>query len=289
MAVPTVPTVSSILTESFRRCGVPSPTTAQLTRAEDEWFEEVKQEVGMEKRWHAYEETMVLIPQAYTQVYNIPTPLDRILSMSFFSGTTGTASAGGNASITLASGGTEVLGRKIFLTGGTGAGQCNRINGLSGLVASVAATWSTNPDGTTDYMIATNEQQMQGPAVGLPRDGGNASNLITHWEQFEHQVTLYPIPDSSTYALEMRGTVDISLVDKDDARLTRLLREMRPVLIAGVMVRIKEDQQDQDVLLYRQRYEQLALKTMKHDSRKHRAVLPMAMRGPGGLPRRRGY
>ena len=52
MAVPTVPTVNSILTEAFRRCGVPSPTVAQLTRAEDEWFEEVKQELQAEKRWH---------------------------------------------------------------------------------------------------------------------------------------------------------------------------------------------------------------------------------------------
>lgn len=288
MAVPTVPTVTSILTESFRRCGVPSPTTAQLTRAEDEWFEEVKQEIGMEKRWHGYEETMILIPQAYTQVYNIPSPLDRVLSMSFFSGTTGTASAGGNASITLAASG-EVTGRKIFLTGGTGAGQCNRIIELSGLVATVAATWSTNPDSTTTYMIADSERPVTGPVLGLQRTGVSAGNVITMYEQFEHQVILYPVPDASTYALELRGTVDISLVDKTDARLTRLLRELRPVLIAGVMVRIKEDQQDEDLPLYRQRYEQLTLKAMKHDSRKHRPITPVPMRGPGGLPRRRMY
>jgi hypothetical protein len=115
---------------------------AQLTRAEDEWFEEVKQELGMEKRWHNYEETRVLIPQAYAQVYAIPSPLDRIFSVSFFSGVTGTATAGGATSITLAAGG-DVLGRKIFLTGGTGAGQCNRILSLGGLVATVAATWAT--------------------------------------------------------------------------------------------------------------------------------------------------
>lgn len=289
MAVPTVPTVTSILTEAFRRCGVPSPTTAQLTRAEDEWFEEVKQEIGAEKRWHNYEETMVLIPQAYAQVYAIPSPLDRILSMSFFSGTTGTASAGGNTSITLSSAGTDVLGRKIFLTGGTGAGQCNRILSLAGLVATVAATWSTNPDSSTTYMIADNERPVMGPVIGLPRTGLGASQQVTKWEQFEHQVILYPVLDASTYALELRGTVDISLVDRTDARLTRVLRELRPALLAGVMVRIKEDQQDDDLPLYRQRYEQITLKLMKHDSRKHRGLLPTAMQGPGGLPRRRNY
>jgi hypothetical protein len=288
MAVPTVPTVTSILTESFRRCGVPSPTVAQLTRAEDEWFEEVKQELGMEKRWHNYEETMVLIPQAYAQVYAIPSPLDRIFSVSFFSGVTGTATAGGATSITLAAGG-DVLGRKIFLTGGTGAGQCNRILSLGGLVATVAATWATTPDSSTTYMIATYEFPVSGPHVGLPRTGIAPTNIITRWEQFEHQLVVYPVPNASTYALELRGMVDISLVDRTDARLTRILREMRPALIAGVMVRIKEDQQDEDLPLYRQRYEQITLKMMKHDSRKHRSLLPMAMRGPGGIPRRRNY
>lgn len=286
MAVPTVPTVNSILTEAYRRCGVPSPTTAQLTRAEDEWLEEVKQEIGAEKRWHNYEETMVLILQAYTQVYNIPSPLDRILSVSFFSGTTGTASAGGSTSITLADGG-DVIGRKIFITGGTGAGQCNRITALAGLVATVAATWSTTPDSSSTYMIANLERPLVGPVVGVPRLGVGASNLVTQWEQFEHQITLFPVPNASTFALELRGTVDISLVDKTDARLTRVLRELRPALLAGLMVRIKEDQQDDDLPLYRQRYEQITLKLMKHDSRKHRGIFPTAMRGPGGLPRRR--
>lgn len=288
MAVPTVPTVTSILTESFRRCGVPSPTTAQLTRAEDEWMEEVKQELQLEKRWHSHEETMVLIPQAYTQIYPLPSPLERVLSMRFYSGITGTASAGGTASITLAASG-DVLGRKIFLLTGTGAVQSNRIIGLSGLIASVSCDWSTVPDSTTTYMIADQEQPMIGPVLGLPRLGVGASNLIQKWEQYESQIVLWPIPNASTYAVEIQGTVDLSLVDETDDRLTRILREMRPALIAGVMVRIKEDQQDDDLPAYRARYQDLVQKMMRHDSRKHRALLPTPMRGPGGLPRRRGY
>lgn len=288
MAVPTVPTVNSILTEAFRRCGVPSPTTAQLTRAEDEWLEEVKQEIGMEKRWHSHEETIVLIPQAYTQIYPLPSPLDRVLAMRFYSGTTGTASAGGASTITLAASG-EFLGRKIFLLTGTGAVQSNRITGLAGLVATVACAWSTVPDATTTYMIADTEQSMSGPVLGLPRIGVGATTLIQKWEQYEGQIVLWPVPNASTYAVEIQGTVDISLVDETDARLVRILREMRPALIAGVMVRIKEDQQDDDLPAYRARYQELVLKMMRHDSRKHRALTPTPMRGPGGLPRRRGY
>ncbi len=286
MAAPTVPTVNSILTEAFRRCGVPSPTVAQLTRAEDEWLEEVKQELHLEKRWHNHEETMVLIPQAYTQIYPVPSPLERILAMRFYSGITGTASAGGTATITLAAGG-DILGRKIFLTGGTGVAQSNRIIGLSGLVATVSCDWTTVPDSTTTYMIANFEQVVRGPELGLQRLGIGATNVVTKWEQFENQMVIWPVPNASTYALEIQGTVDISLVDKTDARMTQVLREFRVALIAGLQVKIKEDQQDEDLPLYRQRYEQITLKLMKHDSRKHRGLTPTAMRGPGGLPRRR--
>lgn len=288
MAVPTVPTVNSILTEAFRRCGVPTPTVAQLLRAEDEWFEEVKQELQMEKRWHNHEETVVMIPQAYTQIYALPSPLSRVLKVTFYSGTAGTASAGGATSITLAST-ADVRGRKIFLTGGTGVAQSNRIISQSGLVATVACTWTTNPDSTTTYMIADYERPVTGPEIGLNRLGASPGETITKWEQFESQLILYPVPDSTTTALEIQGQVDLSLVDKTDARLTRILREFRNVLLLGVMVRIKEDQQDDDLPLYQQRYDKLVLATMKHDARKIRGMLPTAMRGPGGLPRRRNF
>ena len=40
MAVPTVPTINSLLTEALTRAGNPTPTTAELLRAEDEWLED---------------------------------------------------------------------------------------------------------------------------------------------------------------------------------------------------------------------------------------------------------
>lgn len=83
MGVPTVPTVTSILTEAFRRCGIPSPTTAQLLRAEDEWLEEVKQELYTEKRWHNLEDTQTIASVASQQAYALPSPLYRILLVRF--------------------------------------------------------------------------------------------------------------------------------------------------------------------------------------------------------------
>ena len=219
MAVPTVPTVNSILTEAFRRCGVPSPTVAQLTRAEDEWFEEVKQELQAEKRWHVLEDTQTITSVVSQQAYALPSPLSRVLRMRF-----------------------------------------------------IDASGQVYP--------------MQGPVLGLQLRATNTSNVSQYWEEFEGTLLVWPIPNASTYTYSVDGIVDISLVDETDARLTRILREMRIALIAGVMVKIKEDQQDDDLPLYRQRYEQITLKLMKQDSRKRRELIPTAMRGPGGLPRR---
>lgn len=80
---------------------------------------------------------------------------------------TGTAQAGAASTITLASGAsaTDSLynGGKVKLTGGTGAGQVNRIRGYVGStkVATVAKAWLTAPDNTTTYEITPDTTQME--------------------------------------------------------------------------------------------------------------------------------
>ena len=285
MAVPTVPTTTSLLTESFRRCGIPTPTVAQLLRAEDEWLEEVKQELDAEKRWHNLEDTQVVLTVAYQQAYTIPSPLFRILRIRFYDGDVkGTATAGGATTITVATGDDNDLGRKIFLTGGTGSGQVNRIISRSGTTYTVQNTWVTNPTSGTTYMIANIEQELQGPYVGIRQLGNSPSNLCTHWEEFEAQFMVFPIPNLSTYAFEVDGIVDISLVDETDARLTRLLREWRIAIVLGVMTRIQQEQNDDQLAVTQQLYDKAILRLKIKDSRKRRGITPAAMRGPGGMP-----
>ena len=72
---------------------------------------------------------------------------------------TGTATAGGATSITLAAGASAVddyyNGMVVELTGGTGSGQFNIITDYNGTtkVATVGGTWGTNPDNTSVYKI----------------------------------------------------------------------------------------------------------------------------------------
>jgi len=72
---------------------------------------------------------------------------------------TGTAQAGASSTITLDSGASAVDNfykrQRVFLTGGTGAGQDRVITGYVGStkVATVGINWTTNPDGTTTFSI----------------------------------------------------------------------------------------------------------------------------------------
>lgn len=70
----------------------------------------------------------------------------------------GTAQAGASGTITLATSASTIADfykdQAIVLTGGTGAGQTNRITAYStGRVATVQTTWVTTPDNTTTYKV----------------------------------------------------------------------------------------------------------------------------------------
>ena len=97
---------------------------------------------------------------------------------------TGTAQAGGSTTITLASGASDTDDNYnnyyIFLTGGTGFGQRNKIDDYTGSsrVATVS-TWGTNPDNTTTYEIIreTDVSLLYNYDFGIGSDGWGSANF----------------------------------------------------------------------------------------------------------------
>ena len=284
MAVPTAPSKSTILTEAYKRCGIPSPTTAQLLRAEDEWLGEVLREIASEKRWHVMEDTQVQITTANQGVYTIPSPLIRVSEIRFFDGShKGTATAGAASTLTVESGSDDDLGHKIFLTGGTGSGQASRIVSRSGAVYTVSPSWSTTPASGTTYMVASVEVELSGPNAGISKSG--ATGYPKEWEEFEGEIYLYPVPGLSTYALEVKGQADIELIDETASRYTTILREWRPAIIQGVRARIMEDLDDSGQVLAEQKFEGQKRRAMRQDSRNRRSIYGGGLKTFGGLPR----
>lgn len=90
---------------------------------------------------------------------------------------TGTAQAGGATTITLAAGASATddayNGLYVSLTGGTGSGQYALITDYVGAtkVATVDATWTTNPDATTTYVVSAFVPEMVGQYINANPQG----------------------------------------------------------------------------------------------------------------------
>lgn len=290
MALPTPPTITSLCTEAFNRCGVSSPTAQQLARAEQEWFEPVKRAIADEKAWHSVEETLVIIPAPYVQVYAMPGAMTRVKRMRFYRGeTTGTAQAGGTSTITVASGtgNTQHRGLKIFLTGGTGVAQSGRIVGVSGDVYTMSCPWETVPSSDSTYVIAETEQFPKGPDIA-PLVGVGPSTAIVAWDFIEHTLRMWPpLDEANQYAIEVDGEIDLSLIDSQDARIVRVLREWHEPLVRGMMVYIKEDQDDPEADRDERKFDKSLRRAMRVDVRKRLRGEAPAFRSLGGGVRRR--
>ncbi len=291
MGLPTAPTIPSLCTEAFTRCGVPNPTAEQLSRAQREWFEDVKRDLATRKDWHTVEETMVVIPSAYTQVYAMPVALIRVLRMRFYRGTkTGNVAGSAISAFTVESGTGDIndQGKKVFLIGGTGVGQSGRIVSVFQDEYEISCNWTTEPDTTSIYLIADTETFPNGPNI-VPLSGIGASTEVTSWNFIEQNLQLWPVlDDAEQYAIEIDGVVDLSLIDSNDARIVRLLREWREPLVRGMMVHIKEDHDDPDVDRDERKYERAAMNAMKQDVRKRlRAEAPGFRSLGGGIRRKR--
>jgi hypothetical protein len=291
MAVLTAPTIDTLVTEAFAVCGVSNPSAAQLQRARDHWFQEVLTEVQGRKGFHSVEETMVVIPQPYLQVYAMPSPLQRVLRMRFYRGTkTGTATAGGTDTITIAAGtgNAQDRGRKLFTLSGTGAAQVGRIIGVTGDEYEMSCNWGTTPTAGTTYMIADSEWVVLGPERIDDLDGRTVSTTLQRWDFIEHNLRFAPALDNAgQYALEIDGVVDLCLIDANDARVTRLLREWRNPLKHGLIWKIKEDQDDELEARADQKFKNATKDVMIADARKRQRGDAPAFRSPGGTVRKR--
>lgn len=95
MAVPTQPTRTTIVTEALKKAGNLVPTSAEITRGEDEFLEEVKHEISQRKvgQWWILQETATIPTVLSQQRYLLPAdfgsairdPLDIINTLGEYS------------------------------------------------------------------------------------------------------------------------------------------------------------------------------------------------------------
>src|SRR3990167_1259813 len=199
MAVITNITEANLVSEAFKRCGITSPTSAQLTRMGDYALQEILDDSVSGQRTLALAEAM-----------------DEELDVEILDGSRrATAQAGGASTITLVSTDTSTEanaeGKWIFLTGGTGADQIRQITSLdtSTLIATVDSAWDTTPTSSTTYLIVDN---VYGREDGLEEvhinEIENGTTLTkgrpTEWAKFNREIVFNRAFDRATYGIRIR-------------------------------------------------------------------------------------
>jgi hypothetical protein len=175
MAIPSDPTVAQIVTEALKAGGRVSPSSTQITDATTHFLRQVKSDIAM-----TMGRADVLIAQRVSKVsigvsrYAWPTDAMQIQAITLIDAPdTGywnsTATAGAATTITLSASfdqsESDVLGRFIFLLAGTGSTAIDPFRQIidynnTTKVATVDASWTTNPASGTEYLIETGRYKL---------------------------------------------------------------------------------------------------------------------------------
>jgi len=266
MAIPTSPSISSIVTEALKRAGRTSPSAAQITEATEHQLREVKSDIMRVAPDHPYlQVTATSSTTVGEQRYALPSNSHSFVSLVLLNGPDeyrGTAQAGASTTITLDSdfpgSDNSIRGYYVLITGGTGIGQYRQVLGYVGStkVATVDLVWTTIPTAGSTFLIVSEtrklwpyeiasdfDQQIQSLGLGKPAIAS----------VFSDEFNLYPIPDR-IYGLLHRYYVDLDQLDDAGAVFLNLLREWRSLWVQGIAVktmqRYDEDRYQLELSIY---------------------------------------
>ncbi len=265
MAIPSDPSVTSIVTEALRRGGRTTPNSTQIVAAIEHQFREVKSDITQRSSRHQALETQIAIPTFDGQSrYTWPTDADDIRSITLVTSDSttywqGAAQTGAATSITLhasfSQDPSDVKGKFVFLPV---TGQIAQILSYTNAtkVAGLDRTWVTNPGVGTSYHIGLQHDKiysMDKPwgydtltapfGRGTPRRAALVGREI--WTD---------VAADKTYVLWVDYWSNLDRIDEVGAVFLRHLRDYRSLWIQGVTVktmqRFDEDRYQSELQVY---------------------------------------
>lgn len=279
MATPTNPTGTSICTEALKKAGYDDPATnfaSLLTRAEDEFLEEIKDDIwntaefNGNTRLKTLQSIDVQISVDNQSEYSAPTDFDEEQEIEILDGThTGTAQAGDNTTITLESGEdisqVDAEGAYLLVTGGTGVNGLKQIVSYdtATLIATVESAWATNPDNTSTYLVVkTFNKLTESNITELAASRTSPAPPTTFHKVNEGLTTkiIFNTPcDKATYGIRIRYYANIHEIDlvEGSTLISKIFKNWRAVLAQGVFMKILEDNSDSDHTVAESKYERL--------------------------------
>ena len=257
MAIPSDPSVSSIVTEGLKRGGRSNPTTDQVTDGTTHQFREVKSDLAVRLT-----RSDALIAQRVSKVsiaisrYAWPSDANVVQAVTLIDAPdTGywnsTATAGAATTITLSASfdqqEADVVGRFIFLVSSTGSTAIDPFRQIidynnSTKVATVDTAWTTNPGNGSEYLIETARHKLWEidkavefntiPApwgAGKPTKAGVVGREM--WMDYA---------PSRVMALWWDQWCHLDYIDEGGTMFIRHLREQRALWVQGITVKVMQ-------------------------------------------------
>lgn len=261
MAVPTLPSLVSITTEGLKKAGNNTPTASQLTRAQDEWVEEIKNDIwAVVKKLTSLQTTTIQILTNGKSRYSLPTDYSSDIAMEILDGKTrGTAQDGSTTSITLAAAdtSTDIIGSEIVITTGTGLNSISRVTAYNSTtkVATVSPSW-TAPASGSEYMIIDTTYPLDSKLISNLRSSGNMTTRGIPCKYYltgdadDGEYELYPIPyqsDSHVMACRITYYADLMELDLAGTLMATLYKKWRNVFTQGVYLKELQNNDDDRV------------------------------------------
>jgi len=285
MAIPIAQTSAKIALEGLKKVGISSPTAEQQTRAEEVFLREILGDIctspgrSFNNRLKSLQSVSTQISTVGLSKYSVPTDFDEEISITILDGThTGTATAGGASTITLAAAEDateeEAEGNYILITSGTGSAQLRQITdyNTTTLVVTVDTAWTTTPDATSVYLIVDEAHELEDESIigfsgiGTDFSKGLPSSYNKVSEAGAEYFILDKPTDKATYGIMTRYYAEITKVDEDSDTMARINRLWYNVLVNGVAAKVAEDEDDSKYQVYKSEYERLKVNLLAKET-----------------------
>ena len=266
MAIPSDPTVTSVVTEALKRAGRTTPTSAMITSTIEHQFREVKADITQRSPRHSMlEDTAVTKTIVGQSQYSWPADADDIRSLVIATSSTdnywqATAQSGSSSGIILNASfdqsADNVKGKYIFAF--TSTAQVRQIIDYNNTTKGVTVDqpWVTNPSASTTYSIGLQHFKVYSfdkpwgyDSLVIPSQKGLARRAApvgrTMWLEYAAD---------QTYALWWDYWANLDRLDETGTVFVRHLREHRSLWIQGVAVktmqRYDEDRYQGELQVY---------------------------------------
>lgn len=261
MATATAPTAVSIVTEGMKAAGMRTLSASDISRARDEWLQEIFNDIWMSfessgnTRLKTLQTTAIAIGVDNQRQYDLPVDFDEELVVNILDGDdTGTSQGGTSSTVTLESGEdisqSDAEGRYILMTGGTSKGQyrqCVSYNTTS-LAATIDRNWDDGktPAGGDTYLVVKQHHLIE--EIGIseldeilePTVPGLPTTFAKFGDQFFFERPL----DKATYGLRLRYYANIhklDLAESSSALITKIYTNWQQVLKTGIKMKAESN------------------------------------------------